>query len=115
MVNVRFEVVNPAATAGSPNFLVQMDGTDPIRTSDTEYTFTGLAPGLHTVTVTIVDANGTPVPGSRASAEFTVAAATPHSEYPVPTGHSPLPVLSLVGFGVLIWQAVVTMRSREQR
>src|SRR4051812_48313167 len=42
---VRYELTNPAAAAGSPNFRVQIDGSDPITTTATEYSFNGLTPG----------------------------------------------------------------------
>lgn len=70
--HVRFEVTTPAASAGTPNFLIQLDGNEPIHTTATEYDFTGLAPGVHNVTVTLVDANDTPIAGDRAMVPFSV-------------------------------------------
>ncbi|HSE49877.1 MAG TPA: hypothetical protein VLA96_11765 [Terriglobales bacterium] len=73
-VTVRFELMDPGASAdSSPNYQVRLDGRDPVRTTDTEFTFSGLTPGAHTVMVELVDANGTPITGTRVQARFTVA------------------------------------------
>ncbi|HVZ16080.1 MAG TPA: hypothetical protein VG897_03110, partial [Terriglobales bacterium] len=61
-VTLRYELTNQAATANaSPNYRIQLDGRDPIETLDTEYSFTGLAPGNHTIIVELVDANHVPI------------------------------------------------------
>src|SRR5512146_337078 len=75
MTTVRFELTNPAAVPGTPNFLVQMDVRDRITTSQTQQVFTGLSAGAHTVTVELVDANGAPIQGGRAAMQFFVAPA----------------------------------------
>ncbi len=75
-VRVRYEIINPAASANTlPTFQVQLDGSDPIRTSSTDHTFTGLAPGAHTISVELVDANNIPVTGTRTEVQFMVAGA----------------------------------------
>lgn len=158
-VDVRFEVVRPNPSDEN-NFYVQLDGRDPITLETTEYTFTGLHPGVHSVDVTEVDANGTPIPGSRATVQFKVAqpqtgqpsggstGTTGNSQprdtssvfdrttganpamarisTPVPeelggkkeglpsTGSS-LPILSLIGFGVLVCGAVGAIRRARAR
>src|SRR5437868_3456904 len=71
-VQVRFELTRNATAAGSPTFQVQLDDRDPTRSTDNSQTFTGLAPGNHTVSVEVVDANNTPVPGSRTEISFIV-------------------------------------------
>jgi hypothetical protein len=84
-VTVRFELMNPAATAGaSPNFQVRLDGRDPVRTTDTEFTFSGLVPGQHTAIVELVDANNTPINGSRTQVQFSVT-----QQQPMPTETAP--------------------------
>jgi hypothetical protein len=129
---VRFELINPTAYAGTPNYLIQMDGNDPITTSQTQQAFTGLASGAHTVTVQMVDANGTPVPGGRAAIQFFVAPATtkPAGNAPqgtattsgpseqqddpnLPTASSPLPLISIIGFGILVGGIVSAMKTRS--
>jgi hypothetical protein len=82
-VDLTFELAAPAAANSSPTFQVRLDSSDPVRTTDTRYTFTGLKPGRHTVSVEVLDANNTPVQGSRAEVHFTVAASAPQSAPPV--------------------------------
>lgn len=136
-INVRFELTTPAAYAGTPNYLVQLDGSDPVRTSTTAQTFTGLAAGAHSVTVTLVDANDTPVPGGRASVQFVVAPQTQQpaatqgttgpggdissnsgsgnaqAESDLPKASSPLPLISVIGFGILVGGIVSAMKTRS--
>lgn len=71
-VNVRWQLTNEGLAAGAPNYELQLDGTDPITTSSTEHSFAGLAPGVHTIVVTLVDANGTPIAGGSSQVQFTV-------------------------------------------
>ncbi len=149
MATVRFELTNPGAVAGTPNYLVQMDGSDPVTTSQTQQVFTGLASGAHTVTVVLVDANGVPIQGGRAAVQFFVAppATQPASKTPggaataapttrelkiagfkfqrpdpetlnqdesnLPPASSPLPLISIIGFGVLVGGIVSAMKTRS--
>jgi hypothetical protein len=141
-VNLRFELVRPALS-GDPNYLIQLDGADPIDTTSTDYTFSGLQPGLHSVRVTLVDANKSPVQGGAATVQFKVPSARPPArsdgsrgalrpsqmiagappaapipselrdgDINLPLAGSPLPILSLIGFGLLIGGAAQTMRAR---
>jgi hypothetical protein len=141
-IDLHFELASPALS-GEPNFLVQLDETDPVNTTSTEYTFSDLQPGLHIVRVTLVDANNSPVQGGSATVQFkvpsastpahsdgshgvrlhsrTVAGAPPAAPIPpelrkdgdinLPLAGSPLPLISLIGFGLLIGGAAQTMRS----
>ncbi|HYG99533.1 MAG TPA: LPXTG cell wall anchor domain-containing protein [Terriglobales bacterium] len=155
-VNVRYQVTNPAAAVNNmPNFQVQLDGGDPVRTSSTDHTFTGLRPGEHTVTVYLVDANDTPILGTRTEVRFVVAppqnapapgpdggsaqagsarllnaslqqdtsqSATGASEQagqqsqddgsPLPSTGSAPPLLSVIGFGMLVGGIVSALRTR---
>lgn len=127
-VQVQYEVTNPnIAAAASPNFQVRLDNQDAVTTSDTTQNFTGLTSGLHTVTVQLVDANGTPIAGAGATVHFTImnpnpqpqgqgqSGAQPPSGSPIlPSGSSPLPLLSVVGFGVLVGGVVSAMRTRAR-
>lgn len=138
---VRFELINPAAYAGTPNYLIQMDGGDPVSTSQTQQPFTGLSAGAHTVTVQLVDANGTPVPGGRAAVQFFVAApksggsasSTAGSQLNtgsatsqqaeaasqdtgdsnLPPASSSLPLVSIIGFGILVGGIISAMKTRS--
>src|SRR5438270_12642775 len=140
-VQVRFELTRSATAAGSPTFQVQLDDRDPTRSTDTQQTFTGLAPGNHTASVEVVDANNTPVPRSRTAIDFIVlpppappavaprprlllAAAQnppPPQEEPaktpdnLPRSGSPLPFLSAVGLGSLVGGTYATLRTRHRR
>lgn len=101
-VNVRYEVTNPAAAANPmPTFHLQLDSGSPISTNSTEYTFTGLNPGAHTVRVEMVDANGTPVSGTRAQVRFVVASRSkvPGMQGPSATAEAPgVPALVATAF-----------------
>jgi hypothetical protein len=139
---VRYELIRPALS-GAPKFLVQLDAADPVQTTETSETFSDLQPGTHTVRVTLVDANNSPIQGGSASVQFKITApATPARDnprgaldttteaiaaitpsVPVPsellngdmnrsTTGSPLPLLALIGFGLLIGGAAHTMRAR---
>lgn len=160
-VNVQYEITNPAAGVNDlTTFQVQLDSTDPVITSSTEHTFTGLKPGRHTIFVQVVDANGTPVAGTRAEVHFLVLQPSPgpargsgnstqtHSTaYSVnghvqaagkqrhvenrpqsdnnattapgsapgnslPGGGNSLPILSVIGFGVLVGGIASALRTR---
>jgi hypothetical protein len=137
-VNVKYELVRPALS-DEPNFLVQLDAADPVQTSETSHTFSDLQPGVHTIRVTLVDANNSPVQGGAATVQFktirdgsrgalddsgeALAALTPPSipippellangDLNIPLSGSPLPLLALIGFGLLIGGAARTMRTR---
>jgi hypothetical protein len=117
-VSVQYQITNPGvAAASSPNFRVQLDGQDPVMTTSTSQDFTGLTPGQHTVTVQLVDANNTPVPGGGATVKFIIVNPTPQSELVarvLPSGSSPLPLLSVIGFGVLLGGVVSALRTRSR-
>lgn len=144
-ITVRFELANPGAYADTPNFLVQLDGGDPVRTSTTDQSFTGLAAGAHSVTVSLVDANDTPIPGGSATVQFVVAPqnGSPASQgtgqpkadnrdlqlggynfqkpdptkdtadADLPKANSPLPLISVIGFGILVGGIVSAMKTRS--
>jgi hypothetical protein len=129
-VSVQYQLTNPGASAqASPNFRVQLDNQDPVLTTATQESFSGLSPGVHNVTVQLVDANNTPVTGASASVQFTIV--NPNSQAPargtppraateddgdtssiVPSAGSPLPLLSVIGFGVLVGGIVSALKTR---
>lgn len=143
-VNVQFDLSNGGASAsGTPNFEVKLDSQDPVRTNSTNYTFSGLTPGAHTVTVQLVDANQTPVAGARSEVQFVVmqpAAPTPGgaialrhrlpsvisaslrvdepkqpaNDEELPSAAGALPLLSVIGFGVLLGGIASAMRTRPK-
>ena len=135
-VQVRYELTNPGATAaGLPNFRLQIDSQDPVVTSTTDYTFSGLSPGNHTVRLQLVDANGTPVGGAQSEVTFAVAqprSSNGHKVNPnavlaqasdkepdpepearsLPAAGGALPLLSVIGFGVLLGGIASAMKTR---
>ena len=80
-IDLTFELAAPPSADSSPTFQVRLDSSEPVHTTDTRYTFTGLKPGRHTVSVQMVDANNTPIQGSRAEVHFTVALAHPNRHH----------------------------------
>jgi hypothetical protein len=138
-VTVTFSLTNPAASAsGTPNFQLRIDSQDVVTTTSTDYTFNGLTPGPHTVTVQLVDANGTPVAGGQAVVKFTVlrdsarmrgpqaiAAALRLDPATIRIQNQPepaqmarpagtLPLLSVIGFGVLLGGIASAMKTRHK-
>jgi hypothetical protein len=121
-----------ASAAGTPNFQIRLDSLDPVTTSSTQYTFNGLSDGTHTVMVQLVDANNTPVAGARSEVQFIVLRPVtpppsaglrrvdraiqaalrvegPQSDdrkdlegQQLPEAGGALPLLSVIGFGVLL-------------
>jgi Flp pilus assembly protein TadG len=73
----------------TPTFQVQLDRRDPVQTTSTDQSFSGLTPGTHTVSVELVDANGTPINGSHTQIQFTVGPAQPTTAAPVQRGNPP--------------------------
>lgn len=172
-LSVQYELLNDGiSAAGSPTYRLQLDSRDPVETTSTDHSFSGLAPGKHVLTVEVVDANHTPIMGSRTQVQFTTtdqtsAAGTaqpnqqreqpaqpqqqgqpqqptqpqpqaqpqqqsPRAELqppsltkaslPLPDAGKPgelpsaageLPLLSMVGFGVLIGGVISAMRTRR--
>lgn len=132
-VRVQYELTNPGVAASpSPTFMVRLDDRDPVTTATTEQMFTGLTPGNHSVSVTLVDANGVPIQGSSVTARFTVLnsgsvdrpsrqsgppqdaanPSSPTSSGGLPANNSALPILSVIGFGVLVGGIFSAMRGR---
>jgi hypothetical protein len=118
-VSVRYELSNPNAVPGTPNYRVQLDSRDAVQTSSTNQQFTGLTAGVHNVSVWLVDANGTPINGSHATVQFILVPPQPAPQpdtqapkEPLPAGSSPLPLLSVVGLGVLCGGLISALKTR---
>jgi hypothetical protein len=139
-ITVRFQLVNGSLSADtSPTYRVQLDGRDPVEITSTEHSFSGLADGQHVITIDLVDANHTPVAASHTEVRFnsftpgangasgtsTNTPAVPQAvkaKWELPTGEahrelpsagSELPLLSMVGFGVLVGGVISAMRTRR--
>jgi hypothetical protein len=145
-VNIQFELTNDGASAsGTPNFQLRLDDRDPVTTTSTTQTFTGLTPGAHTVTVQLVDANGTPIAGARSEVQFVVLQPAPAAgtatrlrqgpymiaaalrveepqtsarqndkDQELPSAAGALPLLSVIGFGVLLGGIASAMKTRPK-
>lgn len=127
-VTVQYQQIAPASASGSPTYELRLDARDPVHTTDTSYTFNGLTPGSHDLILQQVDANGTPISGTLTEVKFTVvnppaAAAGPSSSLgapPLPAipasnlpgGNSSLPLLSVIGFGILVGGVISALRTR---
>lgn len=131
-VNVQYELTNAGVTGGSPNFRLQLDSGDAVTTTASSYNFTGLAAGPHKLAIDVVDATNVPVPGGHTELQFVIVApdqrsllpqgdAMPQSDAPqmaaageavLPAVGSPLPLLSMIGFGVLVGGIASAMRTR---
>src|SRR5262249_8076289 len=72
IVHCKYEMVELASADSSPTFQVQLDDRGPMRTVMTDHTFTGLKEGPHVIFIVILDANDTPIPGTRALVHFKV-------------------------------------------
>ena len=72
LVKIQFGLMPGVSAAGIPEFQVQLDGQSPVLTSDTEFILNRLSPGWHTVTVWLVDANGTAIFGAQNQVQFYV-------------------------------------------
>lgn len=130
-VAVKYELLSPAA-ASTPTYELRLDGRDPVQITDTTYTFNGLTPGPHDLIVQVVDANGTPIIGTRSEIKFETvnppAGASPSGSGPgaslqqmplpmlqatdLPDGNGSLPLLSVIGFGILVGGVISALRTR---
>ena len=134
-VTLRWELTNPGAAAGTPNFQVRLDNRDPVTTTDTQQDLTGLSPGTHTVTILLVDANGTPVMGAVARVNFVTidpqsspktnptpsqsppgrdvrGGSDPSDRGALPGASSPLPLFTVLGFGALLGGITSALKTR---
>lgn len=87
-----------AQSPPSPSFELRLNDREPVLTVETEATFNRLTPGNHTLVIQKVDANNTPISGSRNVVHFAVAPQTPSegqspqsSPQKRPPGAAPVP------------------------
>jgi hypothetical protein len=137
-IHVQFELTNSGASAaGTPTFELQLDSLDPVTTSSNDYTFTGLAPGAHKITVQLIDANGTPISGAAGQVQFFILRPTATLRHKaralaaalrvedskqqplrdmdgheLPAAGGALPLLSVIGFGALLGGIASAMKTR---
>ena len=127
-VTIQYQPLGPAAS-GTPTFELRLDGLDAVQTADTSYTFNGLTPGSHSVIIQAVDGNGSPILRTRSELKFVTVnssagmpsasapvAELPSAPLPMPRpgdlSDSSLPLLSVIGFGILVGGVISALRTR---
>jgi hypothetical protein len=123
-VTINYALQRTATAQSMPTFQLRLDAGDVIQTGDTNYTFTGLGPGNHTISVQAVDANGAPLPNTQGQVQFTILApssslglseigSSEASAMPEPHSDA-LSILGMVGFGVLVGGALGVYRTNHR-
>ena len=139
VVKLQFNLIDPAVAGSSPSFRIQLDDNAPTTTATTEESLIGVPPGEHSIRVELLDASGDPVPQSHSEVKFSVlpSAATHTSnahkaqlskfdtqaaegtlasdasrDAAIPEASSSLPILSIIGFGVLVGGIASAMKTR---
>jgi hypothetical protein len=138
-VSIRYEVSSTKHSHVRPDlFRVQLDSETPVETNETAYTFDQVTPGQHAVSVELLDAKHRPIVASKAEMSFVMESPDPN---PVPEvavgpmmpatlqkvavflpqvaapidpsdGSGEMPLLSVIGLGVLIGGMVSAMKTR---
>ncbi len=138
-VSIRYEVSSTKRIPAHPTmFRIQMDSLPPVETIENAYTFDSLAPGQHDVTVELLDSRSRPVssslvktsfvsavPDTNSTAELVVepmlpptlqkvAMFLPQAAAPIDPGDGSgeMPLLSVIGLGVLVGGMVSAMKTR---
>jgi hypothetical protein len=135
-VSIRYEVSSHKRTAARPDlFRVQLDSQPPIETAETTYTFDGVTPGQHDLSVELLDAKHRPIMASKAEMSFVTESPDPNPEVVVapmmppslqkvamflpqaaapldPDGSAEMPLLTVIGLGVLVGGMVSAMKTR---
>jgi hypothetical protein len=135
-VAVRYEIsAHRRASARPVNFRIQLDSQPPVETVDTSYTFDNVTPGPHAVSVELTDAKHRPIASSQVVSSFLVDAPEPSQVVVEPMlpptlqkvamflpqaaapldsgdGSGEMPLLSAIGFGVLVGGMVSAMKTR---
>lgn len=141
-VNLQFELL-PAALAGESKLMVQLDGEQTgtsLQGGNADYSFSDLRPGMHTARLIMMDARNQPLQGGIATVRFRVNPAATQKPAPTapqelrgaepgpppippelrndgdpgyPMKGSPLPLVSLIGFMLLIGGILPAMRPRK--
>src|SRR5207248_9353647 len=126
-------------TEPTPSFQVRLDDSSPVATTSTEQTFTGVRRGAHRASVQAVDANNVPVRGTLAEVQFVILPESEQApgaasgtagpglvapakrgagikpaalEEEMPQSSTSLPLLAIIGFGVLAGGITSAMRAR---
>jgi hypothetical protein len=139
-VSIRYEVSSKKHAHVRPDlFRVQLDSEAPVETNETACTFDQVTPGQHAVSVELLDVKHRPIVTSKAEMNFVTESPDPN---PVPEvavgpmmpatlqkvavflpqvaapmdpsdGSGEMPLLSVIGLGVLIGGMVSAMKTRS--
>jgi len=118
-------------------YRLQLDSQLPVETAETTYTFDSLTPGQHNLVIELVDSKQRPIKASRAEIAFVssapettpadlvvepmmpptlqkVAMFLPQAAAPIDSGDgsAEMPLLSVIGLGVLVGGMVSAMKTR---
>lgn len=86
-VTVKYEVNSPKGTSSNlTTFELKLDGREGVQTIDHEHTFTGLSEGAHTVSIDVLDKEGSPVSGTHSTIDFIVLGADAPTRVPDHSG-----------------------------
>ena len=128
-VVVEFRTLNPVFGSGE-SYELRLDGRDAVHTTEHSYTFNGLTPGTHEVALQVLATDGIPASGTGSLVSFVVDPATaakvggtqaanlPEPPLPLPPPadlpnvNSSLPLLSIIGFGILVGGVISALRTR---
>jgi hypothetical protein len=138
-VSIRYDVSSTKRTSSRPTtFRIQMDSQPSVETTETAYTFDSVAPGPHDVTVELLDSRNRPLSSSLVKTSFVsampetnstaelvvepmlppslqkVAMFLPQAAAPIDPGDgsAEMPLLSVIGLGVLVGGMVSAMKTR---
>ena len=139
-VSIRYKVSSTKRSSTRPTtFRIQMDSQPPVETTETAYTFDSVAPGPHDVTVELLDSRNRPLSSSLVKTSFVSAAPDtnstaelvvepmlppslqkvamflPQAAAPIDPGDgsAEMPLLSVIGLGVLVGGMVSAMKTRS--
>lgn len=108
-VTIRYQLNHPLANSSSASYELRLDGKAPVYTKKTDYRFDHLSPGRHQIRLQLVAASRKDAPTS-STVYFSTSASGGAGELPE-TG-STLPLLSVIGFGVLLGGVASALRTR---
>ena len=136
-VSIAYELSSHKRKSAHPDlFRVQLDSQPPVETSETTYKFDGVTPGQHNLSIELLDAKHRPIVASKAEMSFVTESPDPNPELVLapmlpptlqkvamflpqaaapldPDGSAEMPLLSVIGLGVLVGGMVSAMKTRS--
>lgn len=108
-VTIRYQLKHPLANASYVSYELQLDDQASVCTEEADYTFEHLNQGRHQVRLQIAAVSRKEAPAS-STAYFSTSASGRAGE--LPETSSMLPLLSVIGFGVLLGGVASALRTR---